>query len=127
MAGIPEYSTNNAKQAAATMAESSNKATAADGSSLDQVSRTANTADLTSMLDRLDAQIKSERLDNNGPSETPRTNNYQLQQPREGPTESSLLEDLKETNWPRESELKKIIGHGCLGVIPLPTTGDSYE
>ena len=40
---------------------------------------------------------------------------------------SQLLEDLVEENWPKEEKCKKMMGNGHLGIIPLPTTEDSYE
>ena len=44
------------------------------------------------------------------------------------PDETSLLlEDLVEDNWPQKEKCIKMMGNGHLGIIPLPTTEDSYE
>ena len=40
---------------------------------------------------------------------------------------SLLLEDLVEDNWPSEDKCIKMMGNGHLGIVPLPTTEDSYE
>ena len=34
---------------------------------------------------------------------------------------------MKEGNWPEESELKFVMGNGCLGIVPLPSADDRYQ
>ena len=39
----------------------------------------------------------------------------------------NLLSDLEERNRPDQDDFIKVMGHAHLGIIPLPTTEDSYE